>query len=137
MDGVDWGVMGDAIPYMAKGALITLEISPLALIAGGRPAERGSETRLPPPPPPALRPAAATAAPHPPAADQRAHHPGQGFLAALRHLDLRADALDPGDHRAEIHPVRTLRPARRLLSHPHLAAAPPLPIPRPPAVVNP
>src|SRR5260221_6846084 len=34
MDGVDWGVMWYAIPYMAKGALITLEISALAMIAG-------------------------------------------------------------------------------------------------------
>src|SRR5260221_6775915 len=34
MDGIDWGVMWYAIPYMAKGALITLEISALAMIAG-------------------------------------------------------------------------------------------------------
>ena len=34
MDGIDWGVMWYAIPYMAKGALITLEISALAMVAG-------------------------------------------------------------------------------------------------------
>jgi His/Glu/Gln/Arg/opine family amino acid ABC transporter permease subunit len=34
MDGIDWGVMWYAIPYMAKGALITLEISALAMLAG-------------------------------------------------------------------------------------------------------
>jgi His/Glu/Gln/Arg/opine family amino acid ABC transporter permease subunit len=34
MGSVDWGVMWYAIPYMAKGALITLEICSLAMIAG-------------------------------------------------------------------------------------------------------
>jgi polar amino acid transport system permease protein len=34
MGSIDWGVMWYAIPYMAKGALVTLEISSLAMIAG-------------------------------------------------------------------------------------------------------
>jgi ABC-type amino acid transport system permease subunit len=34
MGSVDWGVMWYAIPYMAKGTLITLEICSLAMIAG-------------------------------------------------------------------------------------------------------
>src|ERR1700720_249154 len=34
MDAIDWGVMWYAAPYMAKGALITLEISALAMVAG-------------------------------------------------------------------------------------------------------
>src|SRR5258708_23968933 len=34
MGAVDWGVMWYAAPYMAKGALITLEISALAMVAG-------------------------------------------------------------------------------------------------------
>jgi His/Glu/Gln/Arg/opine family amino acid ABC transporter permease subunit len=34
MDGVDWGVMWYAAPYMLKGAVITLEISALAMIFG-------------------------------------------------------------------------------------------------------
>jgi polar amino acid transport system permease protein len=34
MGSIDWGVMWYAAPYMAKGALITLEICSLAMIAG-------------------------------------------------------------------------------------------------------
>src|ERR1700688_3110413 len=34
MDGVDWGVMWYAAPYMLKGAVITLVISALAMIFG-------------------------------------------------------------------------------------------------------
>jgi His/Glu/Gln/Arg/opine family amino acid ABC transporter permease subunit len=35
MGAVDWGVMWYAAPYMLKGAVVTLEISGLAMVAGG------------------------------------------------------------------------------------------------------
>ena len=34
MGGVDWGVMWYAAPYMLAGAVVTLEISALAMLAG-------------------------------------------------------------------------------------------------------
>ena len=34
MGSIDWGVMWYAAPYMAKGAVVTLEICSLAMIAG-------------------------------------------------------------------------------------------------------
>ena len=34
MGSVDWGVMIYAIPYMLKGALVTLEISSLSMLLG-------------------------------------------------------------------------------------------------------